>query len=269
MPSSESLISRLIARVKALTSEDWNGVAGGRFRRTVRAISNFAEEHHVTPGEMLDDGVELGRRKVEGLANYEFSAALKNFADAEKSQIEAELLRRSMESDVNRKDADARKAGAEARIAETSALAAELDLIKKLHESGVVLHQDTKGNLTALPLPRGVTLLQLAKMKRLEAENSTPGVITRSDGTHVTKEFRGSIALRDETVIIDPGALVFGDVLALNVEIRPGAVVKGNVYARGTATLRSGSHLEGNVTTSKCSIEDGSYFKGGIDIKKG
>jgi hypothetical protein len=65
--SSESLISRLIARVEALTPQDWRGKAGARFRRTTEAISDFAEEHHVTPREVLDEGVELGRRKLEGV----------------------------------------------------------------------------------------------------------------------------------------------------------------------------------------------------------
>jgi cytoskeletal protein CcmA (bactofilin family) len=92
---------------------------------------------------------------------------------------------------------------------------------------------------------------------------------TREDGTHVTKEFRGSISLRDETVIIDNGVIVHGDVYALNVEICADAIVKGNVFASNTTTLRKDSHLEGDVTTAKISIEDGAYFKGGADIIKG
>lgn len=267
MPSSESLISRLIARMRALTHQDWRGEAGARFRETTKAISEFAEEHHVTPREVLDEGVELGRRKLEGMANHEFSEATRNFADAERVKIEAELQRRSMESDIRRKDADARKASADARMAELNAVAAEIDLLKKLQDAGVALHEDANGNLTALPLPQRVNLWQLANQRQLAAKG-TPEVFRDQDGVHLTNECIGPISFPDETLIIESGSMVYGDVHGLNVEIRADAVVRGNIYASDTATLRAGSRLMGDVTTPRCSIEDGANFKGGIDIKK-
>ena len=42
--------------------------------------------------------------------------------------------------------------------------------------------------------------------------------------------------------------------------------VKGNVDAAERLVLRKGAHLEGDVKTARIVIEDGAYFKGGIDI---
>ena len=139
MCSPEGLITRLIARVRALFPNDWRAAAGERFRHTAKAVSDFAEEHQVRPGDLLGEGVELGRRILEGLANQELAQALKNFADAEKVKIDAELQRRSLEVDIRRKEAEARKAPAEARIQESKAVEAEFDLVQKLKQIGVVV----------------------------------------------------------------------------------------------------------------------------------
>jgi cytoskeletal protein CcmA (bactofilin family) len=42
--------------------------------------------------------------------------------------------------------------------------------------------------------------------------------------------------------------------------------MKGNVEAAERLVLRKGAHLEGDVKTAGIVIEDGAYFKGGIDI---
>jgi hypothetical protein len=52
--------------------------------------------------------------------------------------------------------ADARKAAAEADLAETNALAAKLELLKKLDQAGMVLCRDRRGNLTLLSKPNNL-----------------------------------------------------------------------------------------------------------------
>jgi hypothetical protein len=58
---------------------------------------------------LLEEGVELGRRKVTGLASQEHAVAEKNYADAAKAftesedkKIESELKRRSLKVDVKK-----------------------------------------------------------------------------------------------------------------------------------------------------------------------
>jgi signal transduction histidine kinase len=180
MSLREGIITRLIARVRALLPGDWRGPAGRRFRKTVTTISDFADEHHIRPGEVLGEGVELGRRKLEGLANHEFSQAVKNFADTEKIKIESELQRRSLESDVAKKEAEARKAAADARIQEAKAIEAEFELVEKLRRAGVLLYKDPAGNLTALPAPAKVDFSTL-QQRVIEAHAGTRNVVRISE----------------------------------------------------------------------------------------
>src|ERR1035437_2977527 len=128
-------VRRLVARIRALLPEDWRGKAGEHFRETLESVSEFAEEHNVRPRDLAGEGVELGRRKLQGLANKELASATKDFADAEQTKIETELKRRSLESRV-------RKEEAETRIAEAKALDAEVELFAKMEKIGVVFRYD-------------------------------------------------------------------------------------------------------------------------------
>jgi hypothetical protein len=157
---SEGIITRLVARVRALLAEDWRGRAGARFESTADAISEFAEENHVCPGELAREGVELGRRALHGKANKDLAAATRDFAAAEQIKIESELKRRAGESEV-------RKHEAEARLAEIKVLDAEVELLRKMKEIGVVLLRDKEGKLTVLALPEHCDLDELAQRKLL------------------------------------------------------------------------------------------------------
>ena len=44
--------------------------------------------------------------------------------------------------------------------------------------------------------------------------------------------------------------------------------VSGNVYATDRVDIRSEGSLTGDVTTGRITIDEGAYFKGGIDIRK-
>jgi cytoskeletal protein CcmA (bactofilin family) len=44
--------------------------------------------------------------------------------------------------------------------------------------------------------------------------------------------------------------------------------VRGNVNASDRVDIRSEGSLTGDVAAARISIEDGAYFKGGIDIRK-
>jgi len=162
----ESILSRLIARVRALLPGDWGGRAGARYESTVDMVAEFAEEHHLRPRDLASEGVELGRRALHGKANKDLAAATKDFAEAEQIKIENELKRRAGESDLRRQEA-------EARLAEIKILDAEVELLRKMKEIGVVLHRDNSGHLTVLPLPEDCDLEELAQRKLLES-GATP-----------------------------------------------------------------------------------------------
>jgi hypothetical protein len=158
----ERVLTSLVARVRALLPEHWRGRAGRRFREGTQAISDLARENSIRPQDLLQEGVELGRRKITGLASQEHAVAEKNYAEAIKAftesedrKIETELKKRSLEIEISKKEAEARRANAEASISETKALEAHFDLIKKLNEAGLKLCRDERGNIVILPKPEG------------------------------------------------------------------------------------------------------------------
>jgi hypothetical protein len=161
--SDQSVISRIVARVRGLLPEDWQGSAGERFRRTIREISQFAREHRVQPRDLAEDAVTLARMKLEGLATKEHASALRDFKEAEEKEISIQLQGRSLESRVRREEA-------EARLAELRVLDAELELLAKLKNAGVVLRYDDDGNLTALPPPKSCDLEDLRLRKTLNPD---------------------------------------------------------------------------------------------------
>jgi hypothetical protein len=67
------------------------------------------------------------------------------------------------------------------------------------------------------------------------------------------------------------GRLTIGTGGNANANIKAGEVVmagsaKGNIETTGRLVLRAGASLEGDVKAAGIAIEDGAYFKGGVDI---
>jgi len=170
MSSLKGFRDNVIAHVRPLLPTDFLGRAGNRFRETTQKVSDFSTEHRLRPGYLADKSIELGLNKLDGLANKEYAAVLRDFADAEDHQIETELKRRSLESKIRKEEADARAADAKARQEELSVVNAEFELCKKLKEAGVVLSRDAHGNLTILPAT-GCDLNELADQLRVAAPN--------------------------------------------------------------------------------------------------
>jgi len=167
MSDTHGIVGRLVASVRALLHGDWIGPAGDRFRRTIRSISDFAREQRVRPEDIAEEGLSLARRKLEGLANKELASAVKDFAEAEHKKIEAELYRRSLESKVRQEEA-------KARLDELKVVDAEVELLKKLKDVGVVLRYDERGNLTVFSASSRCDLETLATRKLLNPGEPEP-----------------------------------------------------------------------------------------------
>jgi len=151
MSNDEGIRTILVARVRALLPEDWRGSAGKKFHEGTQQLSEFAKNSRIRPQDVPEDGIELGRRKLTGLASVE-DAAEKNYADAAKAftesedkKIDIELKRKALEIELSSKKAaaqrargEARKAAAEASLAETEAVAARFKLLRKLEAAGKI-----------------------------------------------------------------------------------------------------------------------------------
>jgi cytoskeletal protein CcmA (bactofilin family) len=89
------------------------------------------------------------------------------------------------------------------------------------------------------------------------------GTLTSRDEVHLNGQFQGQIEV-DGRLTIGTGGNADADIKAGEVVMTGSA--KGNVETAGRLLLRAGASLEGDVKAAGIAIEDGAYFKGGVDI---
>jgi cytoskeletal protein CcmA (bactofilin family) len=92
------------------------------------------------------------------------------------------------------------------------------------------------------------------------------GELSGSEDLIVDGEVEGSITLRGQSLTIGPNGRVRANIEARNVIVH--GRVDGDIHATERVDLRKSASLAGDISTARISIEDGAFFKGGIDIQK-
>lgn len=92
------------------------------------------------------------------------------------------------------------------------------------------------------------------------------GEISGSEDLYLDGQVEGSVELRNHSLTIGPNGHVKANINAKEVVIQ--GKVDGNVAASERVELRKSAVLVGDIVTQRIVIEDGAYFKGGIDIGK-
>jgi cytoskeletal protein CcmA (bactofilin family) len=92
------------------------------------------------------------------------------------------------------------------------------------------------------------------------------GEVTGSEALYIDGRVEGAINLAGHRVTIGRNGQVQANISAKEVVIL--GKVKGNLTASDRVDIRNEGSLTGDVVCQRISIEDGAYFKGGIDIRK-
>src|ERR1700691_2144356 len=92
------------------------------------------------------------------------------------------------------------------------------------------------------------------------------GELSGSEDLVIDGEVEGSISLQGQTLTIGPNGRVRANVEARNVIVH--GRLNGDIHATERVELRKTSSLAGDIATARISIDDGAFFKGGIDIQK-
>jgi len=92
------------------------------------------------------------------------------------------------------------------------------------------------------------------------------GEISGSESLFVDGKIEGSINLPGNRVTVGRNGQVAANITAREVVIL--GKIRGNVSATDRVDIRAEGALNGDVAAARISIEDGAFFKGGIDIKK-
>jgi cytoskeletal protein CcmA (bactofilin family) len=93
------------------------------------------------------------------------------------------------------------------------------------------------------------------------------GEVTGSESLYIDGRVEGSISLAGNRVTIGRNGVVAANINAREIVVL--GKVRGNLTASDRVDIRSDGSLTGDVVAARISIEDGAFFKGGIDIRKG
>ncbi len=92
------------------------------------------------------------------------------------------------------------------------------------------------------------------------------GEVTGSESLYIDGRVEGSINLSGNRVTVGRNGVVAANIQAREIVVL--GKVRGNLNATDRVDIRNEGSLTGDVVAQRISIEDGAFFKGGIDIRK-
>jgi cytoskeletal protein CcmA (bactofilin family) len=92
------------------------------------------------------------------------------------------------------------------------------------------------------------------------------GEVAGSESLYIDGRIEGSINLPGNRVTVGRNGVVSANINAREIVVL--GKVRGNMNASDRVDIRNEGSLTGDVVAQRISIEDGAFFKGGIDIRK-
>jgi cytoskeletal protein CcmA (bactofilin family) len=92
------------------------------------------------------------------------------------------------------------------------------------------------------------------------------GEVTGSESLFIDGRVEGTINLPGNRVTVGRNGVVAANITAREIVVI--GKVRGNLTASDRVDIRNEGSLTGDVIAQRISIEDGAFFKGGIDIRK-
>src|SRR6202049_3364598 len=114
---------------------------------------------------------------------------------------------------------------------------------------------------------RPVTTATTADQATIGKSLVIKGEVTGSESLYIDGRVEGSINLAGSRVTVGRNGVVSANINARELVVL--GTVRGNLTASDRVDIRSDGSLTGDVIAARISIEDGAFFKGGIDIRKG
>ena len=115
-------------------------------------------------------------------------------------------------------------------------------------------------------VPRPVTTATTSDQATIGKSLVIKGEVTGSESLYIDGRVEGSINLSGNRVTVGRNGVVAANINAREIVVL--GKVRGNLTASDRVDIRSDGSLTGDVVAARISIEDGAFFKGGIDIRK-
>jgi cytoskeletal protein CcmA (bactofilin family) len=116
---------------------------------------------------------------------------------------------------------------------------------------------DARQQEPATPLPQAPKTAAVGKTMRLRGDMSS------DEELYMDGEIEGTLEVRHR-LTIGPNGKVKANIKAKELVVR--GSIQGNVEATERIMIMNGASIVGDVKTAGIVIEDGAFFKGGIDI---
>ena len=104
------------------------------------------------------------------------------------------------------------------------------------------------------------------QMANLGKSLSIRGELSGSEDLYIDGQLEGAIELHGNSLMVGPNGRIKANVNAGSAVIQ--GKLEGNIRARDRVDLKQSAVVLGDIATQRISIEEGAYFKGGIDIQK-
>ena len=120
----------------------------------------------------------------------------------------------------------------------------------------------------AAPAPRTTSSSSASSLDQATIGKSLviKGELSGSEALYIDGRVEGMINLSNNRVTVGRNGVVNANISAREIVVM--GKVKGNLTAQDRVDIRADGSLTGDVIAQRVSIEDGAFFKGGIDIQK-
>jgi cytoskeletal protein CcmA (bactofilin family) len=118
---------------------------------------------------------------------------------------------------------------------------------------------------TPAPAPRNATV-NSQDQATIGKSLVIKGEVSGSESLYIDGRVEGSINLSGNRVTVGRNGVVAANITAREIVVL--GKVRGNLMASDRVDIRNEGSLTGDVVAQRISIEDGAFFKGGIDIRK-
>jgi cytoskeletal protein CcmA (bactofilin family) len=92
------------------------------------------------------------------------------------------------------------------------------------------------------------------------------GEVTGSEDLYLDGQVDGAIDLKGNRLTIGPNGRVKANISARTAVIH--GKLEGNIHASDRVDLKQSAIVNGDIVTQRISIDDGAFFKGGVDISR-
>src|SRR6195256_2612226 len=124
----------------------------------------------------------------------------------------------------------------------------------------------TPSEPASMPRPVATTTTSTSDQATIGKSLVIKGEVTGSESLYIDGRVEGSINLSGNRVTVGRNGVVAANINAREIVVL--GKVRGNLTASDRVDIRSDGSLTGDVVAARISIEDGAFFKGGIDIRK-